>query len=224
MVATFVAATFDVAAFAAVAFAAVLFAAVDFAAVDFAAVDFAAVVLDEVVLDEVVLDEVVFGAAPFEAVACAADVLAAGFAALGFAAPVFGSAVLRAVARGAAGLREGAFGWVAGIVESVVAGSAPADAAVAPGSTISGPWGSEFGGTEVTPLTYQVPSGNVGSGPVAVPRNACDEARRMLTNRTRVPQPPSPPWGGRLGCRRHDGVSLRELLDERTANSTVGER
>jgi hypothetical protein len=217
-VATFVAATFDVAAFAAVAFSAVLFSAVLFSAVLFSAV----------VFDEVVFDEVVFGAAPFEAVACAADVvaagLAAGFAALGFAAPVFGSAVLRAVARGAAGLREGAFGWVAGIVESVVAGSAPADAAVAPGSTISGPWGSEFGGTEVTPLTYQVPSGNVGSGPVAVPRNACDEARRMLTNRTRVPQPPSPPWGGRLGCRRHNGVSLRELLDERTANSTVGER
>ncbi|HYI33394.1 MAG TPA: hypothetical protein VEX88_08040 [Glaciibacter sp.] len=71
------------------------------------------------------------------------------------AAVFVGSAFVAAGARGVAGFRAGRFTW-----------GADAVGITASGSPRSGPRGSELGGTEVTPLTYQVPSDIVGSGSV----------------------------------------------------------
>jgi hypothetical protein len=145
----------DAGALGAAFFAAVVFDVADFvvfAPVDFTVVDFAAVVFAAVVLAPVVFAAVVF-------------------AAVVFAAGVFGvPSSFTARARGA----RGAAGFLAGAMPELSAAGST-DSGLSPSE---GPWGSECGGTEVTPLTYQGHCGLAGrKAPHRGPENRCPHPR-----------------------------------------------
>ncbi len=168
-------AVFGAAVFAAGVFGAVLFGRA-FVVVAFAAAALFGAAAFRAAAFGAVFGTAIFGSASVtaasvaEAPRAAAGVTAAAFGARA-AVVFFGSAFTARGARGAAGFRAGTLGWGAEDVEMSASGWSDPGASIDPGSPRSGPWGSEFGGSEVTPLTYQVPCDIVGSGQSQVSDN-----------------------------------------------------
>jgi hypothetical protein len=210
------AATFDATVFGATVFEATVLEAAAFAEVAFAAEVFGAA--EAGAFDAVLFDAVLFDAEVFEPADLAPDTLrseAAGAVAFPSALSFGGAASAATVGRDVRAAPDLRAVPAFTAAESLAPRAASDDtSAVAPGrveSTISGPWGSEFGGTEVTPLTYQdCPASSADEGPPTRCVPAATVGPRSPSRGhdpdTRAGQT-SPRVGDRLGCDRHNGVS-----------------